>query len=703
MTHHSSRIEGPAGLLLAVLVAALAWPASVDAQVRKIVIEKKVSPAFDGRSFGNAGPYETLAGRAFGELDPNDRRNAVITDIQLAPRNARGMVEYVASFYLVKPIDMSRASKLIWHDVPNRGGRLTIGVAEREAGDVGLSSGWQGDNSGRTVPGPENDYVVVPVARNADGSPVTGLVLGRVVNASGPDSRPLLLNGNPVPYKPVSLDTTKATLMAVASETIDGKVEQKKVPETEWAWAKCSAAAPFPGTPDPTQICLKNGFDPALAYRITFTAQDPYVLGIGFAAFRDVASFFKNATQDAEGTPNPLAGQVTWTISRGRSQSGNFLRAFLHFGFNEDTAGRKVHDGAWPIIAGGLISLNARFAMPDGTSKLYEAGREGPVWWEPSPDPVRGLPAKGVLSRCMASNTCPKIIEHMGAAEVWGLVLTPAWIGTKGDTDLPVPSNVRRYYIGSTQHGGGDGGFSVVPAKPPMCPGGANFGQGVFPANPMPHTETINALRVHFRNWVMKDTPPPPSRWPTLKDKFLVAPTKEAMGFPSIPGVPATAPTGLMTPLLDYDWGPQFKYDDASGVLTKVPPTIKRVITGKVPRVDADGNELGGVPVVLRDAPLGTYLGWNITAGGFHKGKICGYAGSMIPFARTRAERMANNDPRLSLEERYTNHDGYVAAVKTAAARAVKEGFLLENDAEKLIAEAAKSDVLKAQAVDSRQ
>jgi hypothetical protein len=316
---------------------------------------------------------------------------------------------------------------------------------------------------------------------------------------------------------------------------------------------------------------------------------------------------------------------------------------------------------------------------------------------------VRGLPAKGVLSRCLATNTCPKIIEHMGAAEVWGLVLTPAWIGTTGDTDLPLPSNVRRYYIGSTQHGGGDGGFDVAPAKPPMCPGGANFGQGMFPANPMPHTETVNALRVHFRNWVMKDTPPPPSRWPTLKDKYLVEPTKAAMGFPTIPGVPATAPTGLMTPLLDYDWGPQFKYDDAAGILTKVPPTIKRVITGKVPRVDADGNELGGVPVVLRDAPLGTYLGWNITAGGFHKGKICGYAGSMIPFAKTRAERMANNDPRLSLEERYADHDGYVAAVRTAAAKAVKEGFLLEKDAEELIAEAAKSDVLRAQAVDSRQ
>jgi hypothetical protein len=219
-----------------VLIAVLAWPSPGDAQVRKIVIDKKVSPAFDGRSFGSAGPYETLTGRAFGELDPNDRRNAVITDIKLAPRNARGMVEYVATFHLVKPIDMSKSSRLMWHDVPNRGGRINIPPAEREMGDVGLSSGWQGDNAGATVPGPDNDVVTVPAARNPDGSPVTGLVLGRVLNASGPDSRPLMIQGNPVPYKPASLDTTKATLTASVSETIDGKVQSSKIAAGDWAW-----------------------------------------------------------------------------------------------------------------------------------------------------------------------------------------------------------------------------------------------------------------------------------------------------------------------------------------------------------------------------------------------------------------------------------------------------------------------------------
>ena len=674
----------------------LTWVLPAQAEVKRIVVDKKVSPAFDGRAFGSAGQFETLAGRAFGELDPNDPHNRLITDIRLAQKNRNGKVEYVASFFLVKPIDMSKGSRLMWHDVPNRGGRITIGD-ERNAGDVGLSSGWQGDNSGNTAPGDDNDYVIVPVAKQPNGSPVTGLVMGRIVNAGGPDSRPMIANANPVPYKPASLDTTKATLSTHASETIDGKIgETRSIPSGDWAWAKCSATNPFPGTPDPTHVCLRQGFDPTLLYQVVFTAQDPYVLGVGYAAFRDVASFFRNATQDAEGTPNPIANQITWVISRGRSQSGNFLRGFLQLGFNQDEANRRVYDGAWPIIAGRRVPLNVRFSQPDGALKLYDGGSEGPQWWVPQADAVRGLPAAGLLDRCTASKTCPKIIEHFGAAEAWGLNLSPGWVGTSADKDIPLPGNVRRYYIPSTQHGGGNGGFSITPLNAPACPG-PNFGRGTFAANPVPHTETVNALRFHFRNWVMKDTAPPPSRYPSLAEGSLVDPMKDAMGFPTIPGVPASAPSGMVSPMLDYDWGPDFNYVDGSGILSKVPPTIKRSIKMKVPRVDGDGNEVGGVPVVLRDAPLGTYLGWNVVAEGFHKGKLCNYAGGMIPFAQTKAEREAKGDPRLSLEERYTNHDGYAAAVKVAATRAVTQGFLLQADADALVASAVAGNVLRAQ------
>jgi hypothetical protein len=680
---------------LVVTAAALTCAPPAQAEVKKIVVERKVSPAFDGASFGAAGQYETLAGRAFGELDPGDPHNAIITDIRLAPRNANGKVEYVATFFLVKPIDMSRSSRLMWHDVPNRGGRITIAPAERNLGDIGLSSGWQGDNAGNTVPGASNEYVVVPVAKNPDGSPVTGPVLGRIVNARGPDSQRMFVQGSPVPYEPVTLDTANATLTTHASESIEGAIgDPRTVPGTDWAWAKCSAANPFPGTPDPTEICLKNGFDPGLLYQVVFTAKDPYILGIGFAAFRDVAAFFRSAKQDDDGTPNPVAGNVSWAISRGRSQSGNFLRAFIQLGFTQDEHNRTVHDGAWPIIAGRRVTLNTRFATPDGALMMYHAGSEGPLWWAPWPDPVRGLPTAGILDRCTASRTCPKIIEHFGSAEIWGLHLSPNFVGTSADRDIPLPANVRRYYLPGTPHGGGAGGFTVVPAAAPACPG-ANFGRGIFAANPVPHAETVNALRAHFRNWVMKETPPPPSVWPTLSGGHLVDPTKEALGFPAIPGVPATAPTGLINPLRDYDWGSEFNYVDGSGVPSGMPPAVKRAIRMKAVRVDADGNELGGVPLVLRDAPLGTYLGWNVVSDGFFKGQICNYAGGMIPFAATRAERLASGDPRLSLEERYTSHDGYVEAVKRAAARAVGQGFLLQPDADALIAQAAASNVLK--------
>ena len=232
------------------------------------------------------------------------------------------------------------------------------------------------------------------------------------------------------------------------------------------------------------------------------------------------------------------------------------------------------------------------------------------------------------------------------------------------------------------------------PLNPPNCPG-ANYGVGTFADDPVPQTETVNALRVHFRNWIMKDTPPPPSVWPRLADGTLVDATKEAMGFPTIPGVPANTPTGLINPLIDYDFGPGFDRVDGSGVPTIVPPVIKRALPMKAAKVDADGNELGGVPVVLRDAPLGTYTGWNITASGFYAGRLCSYAAGMIPFATTRAERLANGDPRFSLEERYKDHAGYVQAVRNAAANAVKRGFLLQMDADALVAAAEGSSVLR--------
>ncbi len=687
---------------------------SAQARVNRIVVdETKPLAAVPG---GVA--YEQIAGRAFGELDAQAPGNRIIQDIALA-KDKDGKVRYVASFVLTKPVDMAKASGLMWHDVPNRGLTLasTGNIAqERAVGDVGLLSAWQGDNAGATavrstmsVTG--THWLQLPVAKNLDGSAVTGMVLGRIVNRSGAGSQPLIVQTNPVPYKPMSLSTQDATLVSRRGESTRGEViGEERIAATDWAWAKCDAANPFPGTPDATQICLKNGFEATKLYQVTFKAADPYVLGIGFAAWRDVGAFFKSAQADDAGTANPVAKAVTHSIGRGISQSGNYLRGWLHLGFNQAEDGKQsamVHDGLWPIIAGRRIALNFRWAQPDGVLELYQAGSEGPQWWLPHPDVARdGANAKpaGILDRCTASNTCPKIIEHFGSAEVWALKLTPEWVGTDAKADLPLPANVRRYYIASSTHGGGAGGFdtsipgAALPTTGAMCPGN-NYGQALLPANPMPHTQTVNAIRAHFRAWVQRGTEPPASRWPQLRDGTLGVASKVGIGFPTLPQLRSTVPeVDFIMPVLDYDWGAQFDAKDGSGIVSNAPPPIKQVLSMLAPKVDADGNERGGVPVVLLAAPLGTYLGWNITAGGarpFHQGQICDYVGGMVPFAKTAAERQATGDPRPSLQERYGSHEGYVAAVRKAVEAAVTAGFLLSDDAADLVKSADASAVLR--------
>lgn len=701
------------GWALALIGAFAAQPA--EARVTRIVIdERQPLPMAAGQTLA----YEQLAGRAFGELDPGLPGNRIVQDIELGA-DLDGRLRYVASFVVTRPVDASRASGLMFHDVPNRGSPVDMALAERNFGDVNLASAWQGDNAAlnasngtavrATMAVGGRHFLRLPVARLADGAPVTGRVFGRIVNRAGPDSQPLIVQTNPLPYPPATLDTRQARLVSRSGESQDGTaLGEVEIAPADWAWARCGAANPFPGTPDPTQICLRSGFDAAKLYQVVYTAKDAYVLGAGFAAWRDVGQFFKHARADDAGVANPLAGLVRHSIARGNSQSGNFLRGWLHLGFNQAEDGRQLHDGLWPVIAGRRIALNFRWAQPDGVLELYQAGSEGPQWWSRHPDPVRGGPPGGILERCQASATCPKVIEHFGAAEVWALKLTPAWVGSDAAGDLPLPANVRRYYIASSTHGGGAGGFDSslpgvgLPTVGPTCPGN-NFGTAMLPANPVPHGPTVNALRVHFRNWVMRGTLPPPSVYPTLAGRAgrpdLVDANKAAMGFPTLPGLRASAPeAGFIMPVLDYDWGPQFNAADASGVPTLAPPLVKRALRMLVPRVDADGNEVGGVPNVLTDAPLGTYLGWNITAGGarpFHQGQICNYVGGMLPFARTRAERLQQQDPRLSLEERYGDHAGYVAAVQKAAAHAVAQGFLLPADAEALVTAAAASQVLK--------
>jgi hypothetical protein len=631
------RLKSRCSVICLALVAA--WATTVEARVTRIVIDQKQSPAYEGKSFGTVGQYEVLIGRAFGELDPLDPHNTIITDLTLAPRNARGRVEYVATFMLVKPMDLTKANGVLFYGVPNRGNR-NLGSAYGVSGESGeefllkrgyimLHSGWQGD----LLPRAGAETISVPIARNPDGSSITGTVLARFSNMpSGATTLAL-----PVAHQAASLDTTKATLTKRATE--DGAIIP--LASYEWVFADCEKL-PFPGTPDANKVCLKAAFDPTYLYELVYTAKDPLVLGIGFAATRDLVSFFRRVQKDDSNNANPISGRVTRVIAQGNSQSGNFIKTFIHLGFNQDETNRIVWEGANDHIAGRQLALNIRFAHPGGAANLYEPGSEGPLWWGSYVDATRGRKAVSMLDRCGATKTCPKIFETFGAAEFWGLRMSPNLVGTNADLDIPLPANVRRYYFPGTTHGGGRGGFNTaVTAASASATSGA--GACELPSNNNSQADSMRALLVALTDWVVKDAPPPPSQYPRLDQHQLVRPQHRTIGFPTIPGAPL--PGNLLNPFLDYDLGDEFNYQDLSGIIAAQPPIIKRTLPIVVPKTDADGNETSGVASPLHQAPLGTYLGWNVTRSGFFKGRICGFTGGFIPFAKTKAERLAAGDP----------------------------------------------------------
>ena len=560
---------------------------------------------------------------------------------------------------------------MLFYDTPNRGRGQASGDAD---GHVHLISGWQGD----LVPSRDSQTVSVPIARNADGSSITGPALIRIIDPpAGAMSVPLRggLEGSPRP-EPASLDTTKAQLTRKRSDDAAGEV----VTPSDWSFGDCAQTA-FPGRPDPRSLCVKAGFDPAFAYELVYTAKDPLVLGIGFAAVRDLTEFLRYE-ESSERAPNPLAGRIRWAIATGNSQSGNFLRSFVHLGFNTDARGRIVFDGLQPNIAARHVPLNVRFGAPGGAANLYEAGSDGVLWWGKHADVARGRGTGSLLTRCGVAKTCPKVVETFGSAEFWGLRMSPDLVGFETKKDIPLPQNVRRYYFPGVTHGGGTGNYTV-----------SRLSGCTLAANPNPSAPTMRAIVKAMVDWVTTGKEPPPSRYPTLADKQLVAPTAAAMSFPEIPGAPK--PDGILNPLLVYDFGARMSYDDVSGIMDKLPPTIVARPPSLVPRVDADGNETSGVPSVHHRVPTGTYLGWNVRAEGFYKGQACGFQGGFIPFAETKAQRLTAGDPRPSLVERYGSHAGYVDRVRVAAKQMAEEGFLLADDAARIVKEAEDSPVLK--------
>jgi hypothetical protein len=680
----------------AIAAATLSFAIEAQAHVASIVIDSPAAPAFAGAAIGAAGPYVTLKGRVFGELDPHDPHNTIIQDIELAPKDAHGMVQYIATFQITMPADLSKASGLMFNEVANRGGNpIPTTAAAVVPGAIYLASGWQGDLlahcatdypcTSLEVPFTGTTQVIqVPVAKNKDGSMITGPVYGHIANASGSTAQMVIFT-TPVPYQPLSTDTTKTPFWSLASQTVTGVDGPKTlIPSTDWAWADCSTV-PFPGTPDPTRICLRNGFNSDLLYEMVFTAKNPLVLGVGYAATRDIISFFHHASADDHGTANPIVDAVRKVITVGVSQSGSFIRSSIHLGFNQDEQDRQVVDGAWPQIDGRQLYLNVRFALPDVITTLYMMADEAPVWWAHYPDKARHFPAEGLLDRCTQTRTCPEVLETFGSLELYDEKMSPDLIGFTAEEDIPLPSNVHRYYNPSTTHGGGAGGFTFV-ANPPPASGCA------LPANPNPESDTNNALQDDFVELLMQGTPMPRSSYPTLRDGLLVPATQRAEGFPNIPNYPFQGNQINFAEL--FDFGPDIDYRNQTGIVTIQPPMIDRVLPTYAVKVDSDGNEFAGVRSTLLQAPLATYTGWNTFAAGVFKGQQCGLTASSFPFQETKAQRVAAQDPRPSIEERYGTHQGYVCVVTNAANEAVKRRFLRSTAATTLIAQAQAGNVL---------
>jgi hypothetical protein len=668
-------------------MSGLAFGFSADSQARvTTIVFGAPAQAYGGAVFGNVGPYEQLDGIATGEIDPKDPANAVIQDIELAPRNARGMVEYSTKVSILKPMNMSSSNRAMLLEIVNRGNKLDLSTfnvgatAATPQGDGFLESqgftlvwvGWQAD---LVQPSSLITMVSVPIAHQKNGRTITGPVRSEFILPKPPQNAVL-----PITTQPILADSSSNTPGYATAhpdnshDTLTMREHQNDprvaIANSNWAYADCTTT-PFPGVPNPQKVCLRGGFDTDHIYELVYTAKDPIVMGIGLAALRDVGTFLRHESADDKGTHNPLAGQIHWSLLNGISQSGRLLRTFLQLGFNRDEQFHRVFDGMQPHIGSVRNYMNVRFAQPgrlagtQHTEKQYP-GSEGPLTYGKSFDPFTGEEG-GLLDRCEETRTCPKIVHTMSDIEYWEASGAFDTVDPSGTQDLDIPDNVRIYQFSSTQHGG----FSPVVPLPT-----ASNGVCEQIVNTNSYTYNIRALLIALYNWVSKGTEPPPSSYSTLAKGTLVAP--EQVAFPSIPNV--TGPHGIWNTRLVYRRGEHYDAADVSGVISIEPPHAGAEYPTLLPQVDADGNDLDGLRSVTLMAPLGTYTGWNVRGAGFSQGDACDLTGSYIPFALTRAQRRTSGDERASLQERYGSLQRYTAVAKAAAAHLVHRGYLLPTD-----------------------
>ena len=691
-------------------VAALAFMmAEADARITHIEITK-TEPAFGGQSFGDTGAYERLAGRATGELDPADPANSGIQDINLAPRNARGMVEYVTNIELLKPADMARGNRILFFEVNNRGNKLApgsfnVGVAGGVADRNALSSAGDGwlMRAGYTMvwfgwemdarPGLNRIGMPAIVAHNHDGSPVTGLVRSEIITPVQATSVPISLSQQIQNYPIDSYDSYPTANLDNTAPFADGFLPtltvrareqdpREPIPNSAWSFGTCGQDGAL--TPDERHLCYRDGFKPGHLYELIYRAKDPTVGGLGFAAARDLGAFLRNSDKDDSGTANPAYRADNLAVIEGSSQSGRMIRSLLALGFNRDETGRRVFDGAFPHIGGGLMPLNLRFGQPvrawgEQTDHLYPA-YDFPFTYARQTDPLTQRTG-GLFDRCNATDTCPKLFHVATALEMWEGRQSLGLTDPLGRTDVADPPDVRTYIMASTQH-------SPAPlplaARPP-------FGNCQQQPNPNPQIWTMRALLTAFTAWVRDGVDPPPSAKPSIADGTLVPPDRVRL--PEIPANfygeverPAVSPLRIYDTLHVLDFGPLYRAEDSSGIITREPPKVGSGSYGVLEmQVDADGNDLAGIRSVFLHAPIGTYTGWNLGRKDRFENGMCNLQGSFVPFAATKAERIATGDPRLSIEERYPSKDVYLAAFKKAADDLVAQRFLLPDDADALV------------------
>ena len=687
-----SRLLGTRTHRLAMMVALIAGAASAatvaEARITRIEITSREAPTFEGRVFGSGGSvgaYEKLRGVAHGEVNPSDPRNAIITDIELAPKNPAGNVGYSMDIFILKPIDPAKGNRKLFMEVNNRGGKLfgsfngsgggNNPTTAADAGDAflmhqGYSLAWNGWDPS-AAPGGDRLTITVPVATHPGGAVITGPSYEYIVFDNSTTAASTLA------YAAATLDKTQATL-TVRQHLQDQPVT---IPPAGWEYTS-SAGTAIRLLPAGTR------FQQSAIYEFSYIAKNPIVAGLGLAATRDFLSFLRHATADDAGNPNPLAGYVDHTYTFTVSQPARYLNDFQTLGFNEDESGRRVIDGILNWLGGGSgVAINFRFAQTARTERNRQNHRypeaNFPFAYPALTDPYTGKTAGRGL-RCAASNTCPKAMEVNSANEYWVKTASLLHTDFKGKDLSNATDKVRFYLLSGIEHTGS----GAEPFSAGICQQFRNT------TNPNP---ALRALFVALDEWVTRGVKPPKSAVPTkgsgvysipVGNGVGIVPQKD-LGYPDIPGATYT---GVITVRHLFDFGPSF--DD--GILAIHPPDFSGPgYPSFVSKVDQDGNEVAGIRLPPVAAPIATTTGWALRRAEFGGPDGCEASGQWIPFKTTKAERLAVGDPRRSLEERYKTHDGYVKKVTTEARNLEQQRLLLPEDVQRYIGEAEASDVLR--------